>query len=438
MANGSSGDATMDADMRRVMELEVIDVDSMDVDNEDPIEIKSDLGTLEKRESSGEVIDLTMDSDESRESSPIEIGLSHISHPIIELLKVEPEVELLEIEPKIEPPSIVTLSIAPIIELSTTQLRTATSVISKAMATLAAPMSACTPAVTISSSSSTTLSTFAPPVLVKVALTGCASSCPPRELPPISASKADEVFDLLIDAREAFCSYCSLVDFETNDTKVPLVSKCEHLFCKDCVVPHLPFSCPICRFRLRSIEKDFVTLVNKVILEDGSDYEAPEADSSSLQMNSALLNEPAMYSMSSTKIKAITSDLLEIHARNEMEQKAAIAEARMPEVDKCVVFSQWTTMLDILQSHLRKGTIKFCRLDGKMSRDARTAALDALQNDDSVTLMLVSLKAGGVGLNLTRANRIYILEPYWNPSAENQAVDRGTFLSLISPNFHIY
>jgi hypothetical protein len=59
-----------------------------------------------------------------------------------------------------------------------------------------------------------------------------------------------------------------------------------------------------------------------------------------------------------------------------------------------------------------------------MKRDDRTRAMDALKHDPGCEVLLVSLKAGGVGLNLTAAQRVYLMDPYWNPAVENQAVDR--------------
>jgi SNF2 family DNA or RNA helicase len=57
--------------------------------------------------------------------------------------------------------------------------------------------------------------------------------------------------------------------------------------------------------------------------------------------------------------------------------------------------------------------IRFDRLDGKMKRDERTKAMDALKHDPGCEVLLVSLKAGGVGLNLTAAQRVYLMDPYW-------------------------
>lgn len=69
-----------------------------------------------------------------------------------------------------------------------------------------------------------------------------------------------------------------------------------------------------------------------------------------------------------------------------------------------------------------------------MKRDDRTRAMEALKSDPRCEVLLVSLRAGGVGLNLTAARRVYLLDPYWNPAVENQAVDRivsDSFFALL-------
>lgn len=91
---------------------------------------------------------------------------------------------------------------------------------------------------------------------------------------------------------------------------------------------------------------------------------------------------------------------------------------------KTVVFSQWTTMLDKVEEALDFAGIRYERLDGTMKREERTKSMEALKHDKSCEVLLVSLKAGGVGLNLTAAQRVYLMDPYWNPAVENQAVDR--------------
>jgi hypothetical protein len=97
---------------------------------------------------------------------------------------------------------------------------------------------------------------------------------------------------------------------------------------------------------------------------------------------------------------------------------------------KTIVFSQWTSMLDRIESALLISAITYDRLDGTMPRDARTRAMERLKTDPACEVLLVSLRAGGVGLNLTAANRCYMMDPYWNPAVENQAVDRIVRLSF--------
>lgn len=89
-----------------------------------------------------------------------------------------------------------------------------------------------------------------------------------------------------------------------------------------------------------------------------------------------------------------------------------------------VVFSCWTTHLDLISIALDAHGFKYTRLDGRMRRTARGQALDTFAKDPSVTIMLVSIGAGGLGLNLTVANKAYVMEPQFNPAAEAQAVDR--------------
>lgn len=95
--------------------------------------------------------------------------------------------------------------------------------------------------------------------------------------------------------------------------------------------------------------------------------------------------------------------------------------------DKTIVFSQFTFLLDLLEIPIKYDhKIKYCRYDGSMTRQQRDAAAEDFQNTASATkVMLVSLKAGNSGLNLTAANHVVIMDPFWNPYIEAQAVDRA-------------
>jgi SNF2 family DNA or RNA helicase len=89
---------------------------------------------------------------------------------------------------------------------------------------------------------------------------------------------------------------------------------------------------------------------------------------------------------------------------------------------KALVFSQFTQHLDIVGRHLTDAGIRYVRLDGKTTN--RAARVKTFQEDPRVTAFLISLKAGGSGLNLTAAEYVFLLDPWWNPAVEAQAIDR--------------
>ncbi|KAG5351081.1 hypothetical protein C0989_008066 [Termitomyces sp. Mn162] len=144
---------------------------------------------------------------------------------------------------------------------------------------------------------------------------------------------------------------------------------------------------------------------------------------------------PTEHFQSSTKVNALMTDLISFSRANPHSANYDPSSIEVQMVDdkgnqvddgvvKTVVFSQWTTMLDKIEDALEQHCIQYDRLDGTMKRDDRTRAMDELKYNPRCEVLLVSLKAGGVGLNLTAAQRVYLMDPYWNPAVENQAVDR--------------
>jgi SNF2 family DNA or RNA helicase len=95
----------------------------------------------------------------------------------------------------------------------------------------------------------------------------------------------------------------------------------------------------------------------------------------------------------------------------------------LEEGHKALVFSQFTSLLAIVRSRLDGAKIPYVYLDGK-TRD-REARVEQFQNDPNSKLFLISLKAGGLGLNLHAAEYVYLLDPWWNPAVEAQAIDRA-------------
>ena len=116
---------------------------------------------------------------------------------------------------------------------------------------------------------------------------------------------------------------------------------------------------------------------------------------------------PGHEAASSSKVEALVDAL-----------GSAVSEGH-----KALVFSQWTSLLDRIEPALTKEGIAFDRLDGA-TKD-RGAVVERFQRDDGSPVLLMSLKAGGTGLNLTAADHVFLVDPWWNPAAEAQAADRA-------------
>ncbi len=106
-------------------------------------------------------------------------------------------------------------------------------------------------------------------------------------------------------------------------------------------------------------------------------------------------------------------------------------EESVAEGHKALVFSQWTSLLDRVEPVLRDAGLAFARLDGS-TRD-RAAVVDRFQSESGPPVMIVSLRAGGTGLNLTAADSVFILDPWWNPAVEEQAADRAHRIGQTRP-----
>jgi superfamily II DNA or RNA helicase len=98
---------------------------------------------------------------------------------------------------------------------------------------------------------------------------------------------------------------------------------------------------------------------------------------------------------------------------------------------RALVFSQWTSYLDLIEPQLKNHGISFSRLDGT-TRNREELVLE-FQKETGPSVMLISLKAGGVGLTLTAADHIFIMDPWWNPAVEDQAADRAHRLGQTNP-----
>ena len=147
----------------------------------------------------------------------------------------------------------------------------------------------------------------------------------------------------------------------------------------------------------------------KVINLDTTDEEALEADEEDEESSSSESDDSSLSSSitSSAKIRHLLTIL-----------------HRESSTHKFIVFSQFTSMLDLIEPFLKRDNLTFTRYDGSMRNDLREASLDRLRNNSRTRILLCSLKCGSLGLNLTAASRVVILEPFWNPFVEEQAIDR--------------
>uniref|UniRef100_A0A7S4NGY3 Uncharacterized protein n=1 Tax=Paramoeba aestuarina TaxID=180227 RepID=A0A7S4NGY3_9EUKA len=178
---------------------------------------------------------------------------------------------------------------------------------------------------------------------------------------------------------------------------------CSHLFCQQCVQYYqrgqdpitedsqAMFSCPLC------CQTDENVVVWKKI-------PLPTQPIPADQLVSGQPWRP------STKICALLQELHRMWKED-------------PE-EKAIVFSQWTSMLDHVQRALHHQNIRYSRLDGSMTSVARDRSQGQFTNDPKTNVFLISLKAGGQGLNLVCASRVFLLDPWWNPATEAQAIDR--------------
>jgi hypothetical protein len=106
-------------------------------------------------------------------------------------------------------------------------------------------------------------------------------------------------------------------------------------------------------------------------------------------------------------------------------------ERSLAQGHRALVFSQWTSLLDLIEPHLLSSGITFLRIDG--TTEGRGELVEQFQSSEGPPVMLLSLKAGGLGLTLTRADHVYIVDPWWNPAVEDQAADRAYRIGQENP-----
>lgn len=108
-----------------------------------------------------------------------------------------------------------------------------------------------------------------------------------------------------------------------------------------------------------------------------------------------------------------------------MQEALRMIEEIVERQSKILIFSQFVSMLEIMKNELNGLGIQYNFIDGSMSSEARQKEVEKFQTQEDFKVFLISLKAGGFGLNLTAAEYVFILDPWWNPAIEKQAIDRA-------------
>ncbi|CAI9097082.1 OLC1v1033389C1 [Oldenlandia corymbosa var. corymbosa] len=251
------------------------------------------------------------------------------------------------------------------------------------------------------------------PLLVK----GFGSDVTRRESSKVAKSlPAQRVRSLLeqLETSLAICGSCS--DIPEN----AVVTICGHVFCFQCVTDHLTGEDPTCpEAGCKELVSTDVIFTKATLKECLSDDFSSDPSGSSVKGETSMVLE----NKSSSKIKAALQ-ILESYCQPSIPSSEMIELVSLKPA-KAIVFSQWTGMLDLLEDSLGNTGLQYRRLDGTMSLAARDKAVKDFNTRPEVTVMLMSLKAGNLGLNMVAACHVILLDLWWNPTTEDQAVDRA-------------
>ncbi|KAJ6007724.1 hypothetical protein N7540_011700 [Penicillium herquei] len=201
-------------------------------------------------------------------------------------------------------------------------------------------------------------------------------------LTPENMKALQDMLQLQIENQEV-CAVC-LDNFDE-----PVITACAHSYCRGCIeqVISRQHKCPLCR----------------ADLDDNTKLVCPAEELGEEKKIDADPENP------SSKIEALV--------------KVLTAQGQAPGT-KTVVFSQWTSFLDLVEPHLAKCGINFVRVDGKMNATKRDNSIQLFSTQPEYTVLLASLSVCSVGLNLVAANQAILADSWWAPAIEDQALDR--------------
>ncbi|GFP98264.1 uncharacterized ATP-dependent helicase c23e6.02 [Phtheirospermum japonicum] len=229
----------------------------------------------------------------------------------------------------------------------------------------------------------------------------------------------------LLNCLEASSSICGICNDSPEDA---VVTVCGHVYCHQCICElmigddtecpadncetNLVMACVFSKDTLRA------AMSTQEIVKNNTNEAVSDSRSSTCPQTSS-------------KIKATLKLLLSIS--KPQRKNETTSETSDFVGGKAIVFSQWTKMLDLLEDSLKEYSIEYRRLDGTMPVSARDRAVKDFNTLPQVTVMIMSLKAASLGLNMVAANNVILLDLWWNPTTEDQAIDRAHRIGQTRP-----
>lgn len=243
-----------------------------------------------------------------------------------------------------------------------------------------------------------------------------------------------EMVENLLKQLETSLVTCSVCDDVPEDA---VVTMCGHVFCNQCVSDYLTGednTCPTpgCREQLGPEAVYSKAALKKCVTGDvnGDPSSLSEFDEKSIMENEYSSSKirtaiEILESCCKSKDTYLESDILVQCNGDSSNLGERDSELQSNGPIKAIVFSQWTGMLNLVERALNQSGFRYERLDGTMSLAARDRAVKEFNTNPEVTVMLMSLKAGNLGLNMVAASHVILLDLWWNPTTEDQAIDRA-------------
>ncbi|MBA0720376.1 hypothetical protein Golax_007998 [Gossypium laxum] len=263
-------------------------------------------------------------------------------------------------------------------------------------------------------------------------------------------------------SRLSSLSLCGICNDPPEDA---VVAVCGHVFCNQCISEHLTgddYQCPTanCKVRLGASSVFSNATLNTSLTELPSRESSLNSSGSKVAEVIGPYSEDSLYG--SSKIKAALDVLKSLAKPQDDRLKISgcpegssglqsgdspngYHEEKIPVTgeslngsskvlgEKAIVFSQWTRMLDLFEACLKSSFIQYRRLDGTMSVASRDKAVKDFNTLPEVSVMIMSLKAASLGLNMVAACHVLLLDLWWNPTTEDQAIDRAHRIGQTRP-----